>query len=145
MLKAVKTGRRDANLALLNYLAETGQIRHPETAIDSYERLCCLSGRLQDLARIGELLALKGPVAGAHRQAVNALMLTCGLYEASPDYAMKVGLPMKSGISGALLTTLPKRGVIVTYGPALNAQGNSVAGLAFVARMAQALNLSLFA
>jgi glutaminase len=71
-------------------------------------------------------------------------MLTCGLYEASPQYTVKIGLPMKSGISGALLAIVPSQGAIACYSPALDSIGNSVAGLALIEALSDNLHLSIF-
>jgi glutaminase len=145
MLTSVRSAGREPNQCLVRYLAETKHLTNPKTAIDTYEQICCLSGYVADLACLGNLLAAdRSFIAPQHRQTVNAIMLTCGLYEASPIYAIKVGLPMKSGISGALIAIIPKQGTIACYSPALDAVGNPIAGLAFVETLANALQLSLF-
>jgi glutaminase len=98
-----------------------------------------------DLARLGLLLALPQPqIARSHQRAVNALMLTCGLYEASGHYAVRIGLPIKSGVSGALVSVVPGEGAIACYSPTLDTTGNPVAGLVLLEQLAQALNLSVF-
>jgi glutaminase len=84
------------------------------------------------------------PPHPTHQRLVNALMLTCGLYEASGQYAARIGLPMKSGVSGGLLAIVPGAGAIACYSPALDATGNSVAGLFLMEKLATELNLSLF-
>lgn len=133
------------NLALMRYMAKAGYLTDGERALDTYERICSLAGGVGDLAQMGRLLALHNPVVKArHRHTVNALMLTCGLYEASATYAVRVGLPMQSGISGALLAIVPGQGAIATYGPALDAFGNSLGGLVLVEKLALALGLSVF-
>ncbi|GAB4228727.1 MAG: glutaminase [Elainellaceae cyanobacterium] len=145
MLASVRQAGREPNQALVSYLSERGQVREPEVTLDVYEQVCCLTGWVADLARLGELLAIDRPeIMPVHRRAVNFLMLTCGLYEASANYALRIGLPMKSGISGALLAVVPQQGAIACYSPALDAIGNPVAGLAFVEQLAQALQLNLF-
>ncbi|PSN18960.1 glutaminase A [filamentous cyanobacterium CCP5] len=144
-LESVRQGPRQANLALLDCLVAGDRIQNPDQALDAYEQICCFSTRIDDLARLGRLLAFRqGSIQADHRRTVNALMLTCGLYEASAHHGLTIGLPIKSGISGAMLAIVPNQGVIATYGPALDAQGNSVAGLAFVTQLAQALGLSVF-
>jgi glutaminase len=65
-------------------------------------------------------------------------------YQASAQYAVTIGLHMKSGISGALLPTLPNQGAIPCYSPALDSIGNPVAGLAFIKPLSQNLQLSIF-
>uniref|UniRef100_UPI000BBC40DA glutaminase A n=1 Tax=Calothrix sp. NIES-2098 TaxID=1954171 RepID=UPI000BBC40DA len=145
MLASVRLTRSPANKAIANYLAQTGYVENFAIALDSYEQICCLSGNVEDLALIGKLLAYEnGLVSAKHRRIVNAVMLTCGLYEASAEFAVRIGLPMKSGIGGGLLATIPGEGAIACYSPALDTVGNPVAGLAFVETLAQELDLSIF-
>jgi len=146
VLASVRLAGRETNQAIAQALAEVGRLTNPTATLDTYEQICCLSATTKDLAQLGLLLAdERGVLAAPHRQAVNAMMLTCGLYEASSLYAVRVGLPMKSGISGALLAIMPRQGAIACYSPALDAIGNPIAGLAFIEKLAQKLQLSLFA
>jgi glutaminase len=66
------------------------------------------------------------------------------LYQASARFAVEVGLPTKSGVSGAILSIVPSQGVIACYSPALDGAGNSKVGLFLVQQLAQELNLSVF-
>jgi glutaminase len=145
MLDSVRLKRSIANQAIANYLAETQQIENSEVALDTYEQICCLSGQVKDLALLGKILACHNSVVlPQHRQIVNAIMLTCGLYQASSQFAVKIGLPMKSGIGGGLLAVVPKEGAIACYSPALDSIGNPVAAIAFLEILSQKLNLSIF-
>lgn len=145
MLSSVRSAGRAPNQALVRYLAETGRLNDAAIALDAYEQICCLSGTVTDLASLGDLLAIdRGRIAAEHRRTVNAIMLTCGLYEASAAYAVRIGLPMKSGISGALLAVVPQQGTIACYSPALDRIGNPVAGVALVETVSRQLQLSLF-
>jgi glutaminase len=145
MLDSVRLTRSPANQAIANYLTKTQYLDHPEIALDTYEQICCLSGNVEDLCLIGKLLAFRdGLISAKNRQIVNAVMLTCGLYEASAEFAVRIGLPMKSGIGGGLLAIVPGEGAIACYSPALDTVGNPVAGLAFVETLAQQLDLSIF-
>ncbi|MBD2202223.1 glutaminase A [Calothrix sp. FACHB-1219] len=145
MLASVRLTRSPANQAIANYLAETQYLDNPEMALDTYEQICCLSGQVEDLALIGKLLAVRdGIISAKNRRIVNAVMFTCGLYEASAEFAVRIGLPMKSGIGGGLLAIIPGAGAIACYSPALDTVGNPVAGLAFVETLAQQLELSIF-
>ncbi|MBW4475952.1 MAG: glutaminase A [Tolypothrix brevis GSE-NOS-MK-07-07A] len=143
MLASVRSVNSQTNQAIAQYLALSGYIDDVKTAIDTYEQICCLSGTVEDLACLGKILFLREIILPQNRRCVNALMLTCGLYEASGKYSIRIGLPMKSGISGALLTIVPTLGAIATYSPALDSVGNSVAGLAFIEALSEALTLSL--
>ncbi|WP_390625392.1 MULTISPECIES: glutaminase A [Nostoc] len=145
MLASVRLTRSTANQAIANYLAKTGHLENLETALDTYEQICCLSGRVEDLALLGKLLAFENSsLASQNRRIVNAVMSTCGLYEASAQFAVRIGLPMKSGIGGGLVTIVPSEGAIACYSPALDTVGNPVAGLAFVEALSQKLELSIF-
>ncbi|KAF3888756.1 MULTISPECIES: glutaminase A [Nostocales] len=145
MLASVRLVNSQVNRDIARYLAQAGYLEDIEKAIDTYEQICCLSGTVEDLARLGLLLACEnGRVATQYRRYVNALMLTCGLYEASPQYALQIGLPIKSGVGGALLAVVPGRGAIACYSPALDNAGNPVAALAFVEAISQDLGLSIF-
>ena len=145
MLSSVQSAGRDTNQALADLLVQSGYLEESEVALDTYERICCLSVSVVELAKLGLLLSHdRSTIQPVHRRIVNALMLTCGLYEASSHYAVQIGLPIKSGISGALLTVVPGTGAIASYSPALDAIGNPVAALALIEALATQLNLSLF-
>ncbi|WGV26443.1 glutaminase A [Halotia branconii] len=145
MLASVRASRAAANQAIANYLAETKHIKNLEIALDTYEQICCLSGRVEDLASLGKLLACNNDsLSLQNRQIVNAVMLTCGLYEASAKFAVQIGLPMKSGIGGGLLAIVPNQGAIACYSPALDNIGNPVAAIAFVEALSKHLQLSIF-
>lgn len=145
MLASVQLTRSKANEAIANYLAETGHLENWETALDTYEQICCISGRVEDLALLGKLLANESDCLSVqNRRIVNALMSTCGLYEASAQFAVKIGLPMKSGIGGGLIAIVPGEGAIACYSPPLDDIGNSVGAIAFVEVLAQELRLSIF-
>lgn len=143
MLASVRSVNSQTNQAIALHLALSGYIDDVKTAIDTYEQICCLSGQVEDLACLGKILSFSEIILPQNRRCVNALMLTCGLYEASAKYSIRIGLPMKSGISGALLTIVPTLGAIATYSPALDSVGNSVAGLAFIEALSENLHLSL--
>ncbi|MBD2105105.1 glutaminase A [Leptolyngbya sp. FACHB-261] len=145
LLASVRLAGGHANRALARTLVQHGKLGEPELALNTYNHLCCLSGTVANLAGIGLLLAKPGHSPRVeHRRIVNALMSTCGLYEASGRFAARVGLPTKSGVSGALLSVVPSQGAIACYSPALDLNGNSLAGCYLLEQMAQALNLSLF-
>ncbi|MBD2522301.1 glutaminase A [Nostoc sp. FACHB-133] len=145
MLASVRLTRSKANEAIANYLTETGYLENLEIALDTYEQICCISGRVEDLALLGKLLACDGLVNPRNRRIVNAVMSSCGLYEASAEFAVRIGLPMKSGIGGGLVAIVPGEGAIACYSPGLDNMGNPVGAIAFVEALAQELQLSVFA
>ena len=143
MLASVEGLSNETNYAIAQCLAQSGHLRDVDLAIATYNRICCLAGTVDDIARLG-LLLVSESIQALHRRAVNALMLTCGLYEVSGPYAVRIGLPMKSGVSGLILAIVPQQGAIVCYSPALDTTGNSIGGLAFVEQLAQRCSLGPF-
>lgn len=145
MLNSVVAAGGGRNRAIAKLMFELGFLNAPEIAIDTYNHICCLAGNVDDLANLGMLLATeKGEISGENRHIVNALMMTCGLYEASASFAVRVGLPTKSGVSGALLSVVPSAGAIACYSPVLDHIGNSKAGVFFLEKFTKSLNLSVF-
>ncbi|MEH2164421.1 MAG: glutaminase A [Nostoc sp.] len=145
MLASVRLRHSTANQAIANYLAETGYLENLEVALDTYNQICCISGRVEDLALLGKLLAFENRLLKSqNRRIVNAVMSICGLYEASAEFAVRVGLPMKSGIGGGLVAIVPGEGAIACYSPGLDNIGNPVGAIAFVEALAQELHLSVF-
>jgi glutaminase len=113
--------------------------------LDVYEQICCLSGTIKDLGKLGLLLASpQHHLPASDLQIVNALMLTCGMYEESGTYSVSIGLPMKSSVSGCVLAIVPGEGSIAVYSPPLNLAGNSIASLFILERLAQTFDLSIF-
>ena len=151
MLSSVRSVANERNRAIATLLSQSGYLDDVELALDTYNHVCCLSGTIADLASLGMLLAqCQKPIRLEHCRTVNSLMTTCGLYQASRRFAMEVGLPTKSGVSGAMVSVVPSQGAIAygtaqgaiaCYSPPLDQEGNSVAGVFFLQQLAQALNL----
>ncbi len=144
MLATVRSLPNERNRCIARALGDANRLQSEvSVALDAYERICCLSGTLDDVVALGKLFV--DPQLGVfeHQRKVLALMLTCGLYEESGTAAVRIGLPMKSGVSGVLLAVLPTGGIIATYSPPLNAIGNSLGGLYLMTQMSQHLKLSL--
>ncbi len=101
----------------------------------------------RQLARAGRfLMGGDGPrmVSPARVRRINALMMTCGHYDGSGEFAYRVGLPGKSGVGGGILVIAPGRASIAVWSPGLNAQGNSQLGTLAVERLARATGWSVF-
>lgn len=152
MLASVRSRGNEANHHLAQRLEQAGYLEDINLTLDTYNQICCLSGTVVDLAQVGLLLAHPNPglavepcIHPCHQQRVNALMLTCGLYEVSGHYAVQIGIPIKSGVSGAMLASLPGLGAIACYSPALDATGSSISGLFLLHQIAKTFDLSLFA
>lgn len=144
MLASVRSAGGKRNRMITSLLTQFSQLDVGETALDTYNHVCCLTGTVADLAKLGMLLACQGPTLATYRRTVNALMSTCGLYQASGRFAVRLGLPTKSGVSGALLSVVPNQGAIACYSPALDQAGNSLGGLFLLKQLTEALDLSVF-
>lgn len=145
MLNSVRSRSNERNLDLANLLADSGYLDNVETALDTYQHICCLAGTVADLTQLGMILVQNYKnILPKNRRIVNALITTCGLYEASSRFAVQVGVPTKSGVSGAVLAVIPFQGAIACYSPPLDEAGNSKAGLFLLQQLVQALNLSVF-
>ena len=146
-----ETGMRNASLA--NFIAGFGNLGHPVAEVlDVYFHQCALSLSCRQLARAGLFLAAKGrdPLSGetvtseARARRICSLMMTCGHYDASGDFAFRVGLPGKSGVGGGILAIAPDRASIAVWSPGLNAAGNSHVGSLALERLSSLLGWSVF-
>lgn len=145
MLDSVNATPNQNNRNLALEMVKSGVIQDAEIAWETYNRVCCLSGTVEDLARLGMLLVNNGDrTISEQGRTVKALMATCGLYQASGRFAVRVGLPTKSGVSGAVLSVIPGQGAIACYSPPLDQEGNSVGGLFLLEQIAKSLGLSVF-
>jgi glutaminase len=149
---AMRTNHR--NRALMSLLVDVGALTtDPGDALDLYTRQSCLTVEAVDLATMGATLANGGvnPVTGdavtSEQVARSAMvaMTAAGMYELSGDWLWDVGLPGKSGISGAMVTVSPGKGALASYSPRLDAAGNSVRGKKAAEFLATALDLDVLA
>ena len=147
------TGSKNRSLCYL--LKANGLISDPaEAVLDCYFRACSIRVTCRDLSRIAMVLASHGrscPGAGGaplfpeeYGRFVNAILTTCGMYDGSGDFAVRVGVPAKSGVGGGILAVAPGRLGIGIFGPALDERGNSVAGTALLEELSARLGLSIF-
>ncbi len=124
----------------------------PTPTLEAYFRQCSIRVTCRDLAMIGATLANGGvnPVTGVRAIAeeyvdnVLAVMATCGMYDFSGEWLYRTGLPAKSGVGGGILAVEPGRLGIGLFSPRLDAQGNSVRGIAACRELASDLGLHLF-
>jgi glutaminase len=145
------TGFRNA--ALANYMYAFGNIRNPvEKTLGVYYHQCALTMNAIQLAKAGLFLASNGKlgkngpnvVSAERARRINALMLTCGHYDASGDFAFRVGLPGKSGVGGGILAIVPDRAAVAVWSPGLNENGNSAGGTRALEMFARRTGWSIF-
>lgn len=141
------------NIALANFMKSFGTISNDIDALmDVYTNQCSISMNTRTLARSFLFLANKGVIPSTGKRVVsernskkiNALMLTCGLYNESGDFAYRVGLPGKSGVGGAIIAIIPGRLSIAVWSPALNQNGNSHRGIATLEQFTTDIGISVF-
>lgn len=146
----------DRNFALAELMQRHGAFPEGsvvEQALDLYFRSCALSLDCRALSVAAATLANGGvcPLTG-HRIAAPAiirdtlsLMLTCGMYDFSGEFAFVVGLPAKSGVSGGLMLVVPGVCGIGLWSPPLDRLGNTVRGIEFSRRLVDAFPFHIFA
>jgi len=146
-----ETGAR--NRALAWFMDNFGILSNPvDTVLGAYFRQCAVAMSCRQLARAGLFLAFDGrdPETGEeicppHRsRRINSVMLLCGHYDNSGEYAYRVGLPGKSGVGGGILAIAPGRGAIAVWSPALNPAGTSAAGAAALEALVERTGWSVF-
>ena len=146
-----RTGHR--NRAIAHLLLNFGMVHDAaESALDIYFRQCSILVTAGDLAMIGATLANMGRNPLTKDQAFDlatvksmmAIMFTCGMYDYSGEWAYRVGLPAKSGVSGGVLAVVNRQLGIATYSPRLDARGNSHRGIEVCAQLAASFGLHAF-
>lgn len=141
------------NRALGYFLKQNGVIEEDiEQLMDLYTRQCSIEMNCLDLARIGIVFAMDGrdPLTGRQlmpkdvARICKTFMVTCGMYNASGEFAIKIGIPAKSGVSGGILGAVPGKAGIGIFGPALDDKGNSIAGIKLLELLSKNYKLSMF-
>ncbi|AYE35398.1 glutaminase A [Clostridium septicum] len=143
----------DRNRSLAYFMKSNGILTgNVEEILDLYFKQCSIEITARDLARFGAVLANEGVTPwGDERlmsrevcRIVKTIMVTCGMYDASGEFAVHVGIPAKSGVGGGTLATVPRRYGIGIFGPSLDSKGNSIAGLKVIKDLSDELDLSIF-
>ena len=150
-LSEKSTGFR--NIALCNFIKSFGNIKNDvDQVIDFYFHMCSLELSCKELSQLFLFLAddyfvtQKGNKILTMSQAkrVNAIMLTCGFYDESGEFAFRVGLPGKSGVGGGIVAIHPDKYCITVWSPKLNEQGNSYRGMLFLEKFTSKTASSIF-
>ncbi|WP_405571167.1 glutaminase [Winogradskyella sp. Asnod2-B02-A] len=145
------TGYR--NVALCNFIKSLGNIKNdPAEVLDFYFDMCSLEMNCEQLSRTFSFLANGGKklndgkkiLTSSQTKRLNALMLTCGFYDESGEFAFKVGLPGKSGVGGGIVALYPNKYTMAVWSPRLNANGNSFKGMKLLEDITTHSEMSIF-
>lgn len=143
------------NVALANFMKSFGKLDHAVAdVLDVYFHQCAIAMTCRQLARAAGYLCRDGahPLGDGfdavinERQArrINALMLTCGTYDAAGEFAFCIGLPCKSGVGGGIVAVVPDTLTLCVWSPALDATGNSAIGRRALEMFTARTGLSVF-
>jgi glutaminase len=147
----LKTAHR--NFAIAHLIRDFGNLHNSvKTVIESYCRQCSITINCIELARAASFLAQHGtiPWSGVKvldkscAKRLNALMLTCGTYDAAGEFAYRVGLPAKSGVGGGIVAVVPGELSVAVWSPGLDGTGNSLAGTYALERFTTLTARSIF-
>jgi glutaminase len=141
------------NRSLAYFVSAFGNLTNPvEEVLSVYFRQCAIAMSCRQLARAALYLAFDGkdPATGeevtisSRARRINSLMLTCGHYDNSGEFAYRIGLPGKSGVGGGIVTVAPGVGAICVWSPGLNAAGTSLAGAVMLEKLVERTGWSVF-
>ena len=141
------------NRALAYMLKAYGMIdADVDEVLDCYFRACSVKATAADIAKIALTFANGGLNLETgerlfdkkYARYVNAVLMTCGMYDGSGEFALNVGVPAKSGVGGGIMAVVPHRMGIGIYSPALDNKGNSIAGIKALELLSQEFDLSVF-
>jgi len=142
----------DRNRALGHLLRSHRVIQGPvDLTVETYFRQCSVLVTVRDLAIMAGTLAFGGvnPATGervvSERVArdVISVMASCGMYDFSGEWMLRVGLPAKSGVSGGVLAVAPSQFGVAAYSPRLDSHGSSVRGSAIVQTLSERFGMHL--
>lgn len=146
-----ETGNKNRALAYLLKNSEMieGDV---EDLLDVYFAMCSIKINCKDLANMGFVLANHGKDRVTGEQIIpkedamfmNAVLTTCGMYDGSGEFAIKVGIPAKSGVGGGIMAVVPGKMGIGIFSPGLDEKGNSLAGIKLLERLSLEFELSMF-
>jgi len=141
------------NAAIANFLKAHGNLHGDvNKVLDAYFHQCSIAMSVRDLARAGSFLANRGVdvrtgeriITAQRTKRINAVMMTCGLYDAVGNFAFRVGIPAKSGVGGGILGVIPGVLSVAVWSPGLDATGNSYAGVKALESFTTKIGKSVF-
>ncbi|KCV72882.1 hypothetical protein H696_00453 [Fonticula alba] len=142
----------------IHYIIDTFHVGAlPENAdvkatLELYLRACALEVDVRTLAAMASTLSNGGVspltcervISQETTKSCLQLLLSCGMYDSSGEWACTTGLPAKSGVSGAIFICVPNVMGLAVWSPRLDARGNSHRGVQFAKAVCQKFALSIF-
>ncbi|UYG01299.1 MULTISPECIES: glutaminase [unclassified Halomonas] len=150
---ASEMAHKDRNASLAHFMKAFGRLRHDvDKVLGTYFHQCAIAMSCEQLAHAGLFLASNGVnkpsnlrvVSPQRARRINSLMMMCGHYDASGEFAFRVGLPGKSGVGGGILAIAPGRGSLAVWSPGLDTYGNSLLGARALEMFVQRTGWSVF-
>ena len=141
----------DRNFALAYFMKEMNSF--PKNVnilntLDFYFQCCSIEITAKSMAIIAATFANAGVCPTTEKKVFSSetvknclsLMYSCGMYDFSGEFAFTVGLPAKSGVSGALMIVIPNVMGITVWSPRIDEMGNSVRGVSFCRELVKKFN-----
>lgn len=153
LVAASEMQHRDRNASLAHFMKAFGRLKHEvDKVLGTYFHQCSIAMNCVQLATSGLFLASDGIdkttghriVSAQRARRINSLMMMCGHYDGSGEFAFRVGLPGKSGVGGGILAIAPGKASIAVWSPRLDQQGNSYLGTLALERLTQHTGWSVF-
>jgi glutaminase len=141
------------NIAICNFIKSFDNIKNEVAAvIDFYFHICSLEMSCKELSETFLFLAddyfttskENSILSMSQAKRINAIMITCGFYNESGEFAFRVGLPGKSGVGGGIVAIHPDKYCIAVWSPKLNEQSNSYKGMLFLEKFTTKTASSIF-
>ena len=145
------TGDRNASLA--HFMASYGHFENPvDDVLDAYFHHCSIAMSCEQLAKAAQFLVCNGVnlstgnrvVSKQRARRINSLMMMCGHYDGSGEFAFRVGLPGKSGVGGGIMAVAPGKASIAVWSPGLDSVGNSKLGTIALEMLTRQTGWSVF-
>lgn len=141
----------DKNKSIAYMLKSKNLIDDVEKTLDDYFKQCSIEMNLKQVCKIGYILSNKGfneknvkVLDSKLVKIINSVMMTSGMYNNSGEFAIEVGLPSKSGVSGVILSVIPNLGSLAVFSPGLDDYGNSYLGVKILRKISDKYSLSIF-
>ena len=122
-----------------------------EEVLDTYFKACSILVNTENLAHMSYVISNDGIdldgkeiITVKEAKVLRSLMATCGTYDYSGDFAIRVGLPAKSGVGGGIVTASKNKNGLAVYAPRLDKHGNSYSGVRMLEFLSQKLDLSIY-